>query len=125
MESINLTCLRLSEYDKQHKNVNFTTKVEYYSKYTKDVIDIRHCEGTIFFFPQNVMVQIEYDIGEAPLRYEDLQSYVKVGEDDTWKKIKISCSDCNSNGKGYPSDAVEAFFKITGINPYEDKTITF
>ena len=125
MESINLTCLRLSEYDKQYKNVNFTTKVEYYSKYTKDVIDNRHCEGTIFFFPRNVIVQIEYDIGEAPLRYENIQAYVKVGENDTWRKTKISCSDCNSNGRCDSSEAVEAFFKVTGINPYENKTITF
>ena len=123
--NIYTTCLHLSEWEKTERGIKNFTKVEYYSKDTKDVIDYKHCEGTIFFFPQNIIVQMEYDIGEAPLRYENIKAYAKNGEHDKWKEIKVSCSGCNSNGGVSPNEAVEAFFKMTGINPYENKTITF
>lgn len=125
MDNINVTCLGFSEYDKKYKGIRFATKVEYYSKETRNVINPRHYKGKIFFFPQNIIVQMEYDVGEAPLRYEDIRAYVKVGENNIWKEIKISCSGCNSNYAASPDEAVEAFFKITGINPYENKIIAF
>ena len=101
------------------------TQVEYYAEYGEygDVIHQGWDNAVTYFFPKNVTVLIEYVSEDGPLRYANIRAYVKDGSD--WKEVKTSYTGCRSNGGPSGYMAVEVFFKVTGLSPYEGKTIKF